>query len=568
MTITAAESAGKLRRQAEEQYQSGEAMPSQPLSPEQTARVLRELQVHQIELEMQKEELSRSQAELEVAAAKLRQLSRAVEQSPVTTMITNKQGVIEFVNVKFTELTGYSAEEAVGQNPRVLKSGQTPPETYQKLWSTITAGKTWEGEFVNKRKDGSLFYEHAKISALRDDKGVITHYLAVKEDITEKRSISEQLIHAQKMESIGQMAGGLAHDLNNILTVINGYASLIQLEVKQNPEQSQYITTILSASSKAASLTRSLLAYSRKQEMHQENQDLNQLIESVGAFVKRIIHDNIEFAFSLAAEPLVAYVDTVQIEQVLLNLATNARDAMPNGGTFRITTAVGSIDESFIAGHGCGLSGRCAIISVSDTGHGMNAQTKLRVFDPFFTTKEVGRGTGLGLAMVAGIIKQHGGFVELESALGEGSVFHLYLPLIPAKAAVSAPVTAEVHREKASGTVMIIEDDELTRTMLEELLTRTGYTVIAAVDGQDAVEKFAVHKDEIQLVISDVVMPRKSGKEACDEIRRISGTMKFIFVSGHANNVIEREGDLGTDAELFIKPVLPFVLLKRIRELI
>ena len=499
------------------------------------------------------------------AETEMRKLSRAVEQSPVSIIITDTQGTIEFINPKFTELTGYTPDEAIGQNPRLLKSGKTPPETHKELWETISTGKTWEGEFVNKRKDGSIFYEHATISALRDTDGAITHYLAVKEDITEKKSTMEQLIQSQKMESIGQLAGGLAHDLNNILSVVNGYAGLAQIGMDEDQKVFTYLSEITRASSRAASLTHSLLAYSRKQEMSQQRKDLNLLIETVGSFIKRIIHDNIRFTLSLQADPLCVYVDTVQIEQVLLNLATNARDAMPNGGIFRIETKTGCIDEQFIAIHGYGTIGPYAIITVTDSGHGMDAQTKLKVFDPFFTTKEVGKGTGLGLSMVMGIIRQHGGFVHLKSEPGTGSTFELYLPLVDTVEIAAETTERTPQMEQGAGTILLAEDDADTRSAVEEFLTRAGYTVITAVDGQDAVEKFANHTDEIDLVISDVVMPRKSGKTSSDEIRQMSERVKFIFVSGHANDIIEREGGFGADVDILEKPLLPYELLKKIR---
>ena len=302
--------------------------------------------------------------------------------------------------------------------------------------------------------------------------------------------------------------------------------------------------------------------------MNPQRQNLNLLIETVGSFISRIIHDNITFTLSLATEPLGVNVDTVQIEQVLLNLATNARDAMADGGTFTIATGAGSIDERFIATHGYGTIGRYAIITVTDSGHGMDQETKRKVFDPFFTTKEVGKGTGLGLAMVMGIVKQHGGFIDLQSEPGKGSVFQLFLPLVDSEEIAAEPAEQIYQIEKASGTILVVEDDADTRNALEEFITRAGYTAITAIDGQDAVEKFAARKDEIELVISDVVMPRKSGKAAYDEIRGMSESVKFIFVSGHANNVIWREGGLGADVEVIAKPILPYELLRKIRELI
>ena len=497
----------------------------------------------------------------------LRKMSRAVEQSPVTIMITDTEGTIEFVNPKFTELTGYSVEEVIGQKSSIFKTDLTPPETFEKMWATITTGKIWEGEFINKRKDGSIFYEHATISALYDGNGAITQYVAVEEDLTEKKSIMAQLIHSQKMESIGELAGGLAHDLNNILSVVNGYAALARHEIGKDQKAYTYIDEITRASSRAASLTHSLLAYSRKQVMNQRNQNLNLLIKTVSSFIARIIHDNIIFTLSLQDAPLGVNVDTVQIEQVLLNLATNARDAMPNGGAFTIATETGCIDAQFITTHGYGEPGRYAIITATDTGTGIDARTKARVFDPFFTTKEIGKGTGLGLAMVMGIIAQHGGFIDLQSEPGSGSSFRLYLPLVNEVPAAPA-AQAEDKIGKASGTILIAEDDECSRLMLEGLLVRAGYRVIAAVDGQDAVEKFAAHKEEIDLVISDVVMPRKSGKSASNEIRGMSENVKYIFVSGHSNDVIEREGELGTADEIVSKPILPFELLKKINRLL
>lgn len=450
----------------------------------------------------------------------------------------------------------------------MLKSGLTPPETYQQLWETITTGKTWEGEFENKRKDGCIFYEHATISPIRNDLGIITHYLAHKIDITEKKNIMQQLLQSQKLESIGQLAGGLAHDLNNILTVVNGYATLANQVVEKNEIQENYINEIVKASFRASSLTNNLLAYSRKQEMNRQKQNLNLLITTVASFISRVLRDNIEFTLALHEEPLGVYVDDVQIEQVLLNLATNARDAMPDGGSLSITTAEGAMDEEYIDIHGFGRVGRYAVITVTDSGHGMDAVTKQMVFDPFFTTKEVGKGTGLGLSMVMGIIKQHGGFIELQSEPGKGCVFKLYLPLL-AIALVKASDDLQAPRmECGSGTILLAEDDPATLRIMQELLERAGYKVITAVDGEDAVKKFVMFCDEIQLVISDLIMPKKSGKQAFNEIRGFSSEMKFIFVSGHSSDLIEREGEFGDDVELIMKPVLPFELLKKISELL
>lgn len=392
--------------------------------------------------------------------------------------------------------------------------------------------------------------------------------LLAMEDITEKKHLTEQLIHSQKLETIGELAGGLAHDMNNLLSVINGYATLAAQGLNEDNKLYGYINQILTASTRAASLSHSLLAYSRKQTMDQQNHGLNSLIENIGSFIKRILRENIHFTLSLADTPLMVYVDATQIDQVLLNLATNARDVMPDGGTFNIASGAVTIDEQFISSHGFGEVGRYAVITVSDTGHGMDAHTKSKVFDPFFTTKVVGKGTGLGLSMVMGIISQHGGFIELESQPGEGSIFTLYLPLVEKGKVVVKTVESSYQMEKCSGTILVAEDDPDTRVAVEKFLTQAGYKVITAVDGQEAVEKFTAYKDEILLVISDVVMPRKSGQTACEEIMAISPETRFLFVSGHTHSLIKREGDLPAGVELMMKPIKPLELMAKIRGII
>lgn len=486
-------------------------------------------------------------------------------------LMMNPEGAVTFWNPAATKIWGYLPDEVLGKHLHNLLIPGRYQERYKSAIPRFVS--TGHGDAVGKslelfalHKDGSEITVDLSLSSVFLDGG--WHAVGIVRDITEKKSIMEQLIHSQKVESIGQLAGGLAHDLNNILTVVNGYATLARMRMAKDEIQDAYLDEITRASSRASSLTRSLLVYSRKQEINKQKLNLNDLIATIGSFINRIIRDNISLTISLQDDHLYVDVDDLHIEQVLLNLATNARDAMPDGGTFAIATAAAEIDEEYIVKNGFGAVGRYAVITVSDSGHGMDAETKRQVFDPFFTTKGIGKGTGLGLAMVMGIIKQHGGFIELQSEPGEGSVFKLYLPLL-AVAEVIEPVTPrDARMERGSGTILLAEDDPATLILLKELLERAGYKVITAVDGEDAVKNFVAYQDEIQLVISDMVMPNMNGKQVRDKIGELSDSAKFIFISGHAKDVIERVGERDAEAEIIMKPVMPFDLLGRISKIL
>jgi len=366
---------------------------------------------------------------LKKTEATLHKLSRAVQQSPVSILITDHEGSVEFLNPQFTEMTGFTRDEVLGQNLRFLKSGKMLPELYQQLWETISAGKIWQGELLNRKKQGGSYWERATISPIRDHTGQISHYLAIKEDITEQKLLREQLLQSQKMETVGQLAGGLAHDFNNLLGIIGGYASLLQLQLEQQHELQQLAHHIQSAVEKAATLTHGLLAYSRQQVIQLQHHDLRQLICLSEEFLGRILGDAISLQFICADQPLVIHADSLQIEQVLYNLAANARDAMPHGGSFTIETSLVPDDDSFLTSSDFGEDDRYALLTITDTGCGMDRETIKRLFDPFFTTKQVGKGTGLGLSVAYGIIRQHNGYIQVQSKPRKGTVFRIYLPL-------------------------------------------------------------------------------------------------------------------------------------------
>ncbi len=500
----------------------------------------------------------------------LRKLSCAIEQSPSIVVITDTRGNIQYVNPRFTQLTGYTPEEVVGKNPRILKSGNISPEVYKQLWETISAGHEWRGEFCNKKKNGALYWETACISPIKNPAGVITSYIGVAEDTTrirqeekEKQNLREQLYHAQKLDSIGKLAGGIAHDFNNIMTAIIGYGNLIQLDMENDSPLKPYIQKILATAEKAADLTRGLLTFSRKQVTDPKPMRLNDCIKGARGILTRLIGEDIELKTILTDKECVIIADSTQMDQVLINLATNARDAMPDGGTLTISTSITEIDDGFIKTHGYGTHGKYALISVSDTGTGMDGKTKAQIFEPFFTTKEVGKGTGLGLAIVYGIVTQHDGYIEVHSEPAKGTTFKIYLPIV--KSAIEKTTTDTAANPKyGTETILLAEDDANVRKLIKTILEWYNYTVIETENGEDAVNKFAEKRDAIQFLLLDVVMPKKNGNEVYQEIKKMKPGIKTIFISGYNDDVVQKK--IPSGVKHFSKPIVPAMLLNAIRD--
>ncbi|MCM0081893.1 PAS domain S-box protein [Geomonas sp. Red32] len=506
--------------------------------------------------------------ERERVTRELRKLSQAVEQSPVSILITDTRGNIEFVNPRFTQLTGYQAEEVLGRNTSILKSGSNQPETYRDLWGTITAGGIWEGELHNKKKDGELFWEHVTISPIRNQGGQTTNYIAIKEDITDQRKMKELLFQSQKMEAVGQLAGGVAHDFNNILTVIAGYATILRLSAELPGPLQEKVDQILAASEKAAQVTRGLLAFGRKQVMDIKVVNLNDIVQQIQRFLVRIIGEDIQLRVIVNEPELPVKADVGQIGQVLMNLGTNARDAMPKGGLLVIETGVQEVEPHGERG-AAPASGRYAVLSVSDSGTGMDEVTRSKIFEPFFTTKEVGKGTGLGMAIVHGIITQHNGYIHVYSEPGKGSSFKIYLPLV---AGEGVPLREQPAGEAAVAggheTLLVAEDDPALRSLLQEVLSTSGYLVLTASDGEEAVAVFGAYADSIDLVVMDMIMPRRSGWEAAREIARLKPQTRILFTSGYTKDFIKSRGELQEGVELITKPVQPQDLLRAVRRIL
>jgi two-component system cell cycle sensor histidine kinase/response regulator CckA len=617
----------------------------------------------------------------------------ALQAAANAIVIANRKGEILWTNPAFSDLTGYSQEEVLGKTPRLLKSQQHDKAFYRQLWGTITSGKTWRSELVNRRKDGQLYPEEQTITPVLSPGGEVTHFIAIKQDIsqrkqaeaalrqaehnyrtifhnavagmyqstpsgrllsvnpacaqicgfespeqfvvqikdlardlyvdaqrreefkqlaelygtvtnfefqirrpdgkkawvlqnarvvkddegrtayyegsmqdiTERKLLEEQLRQSQKMEAIGRLAGGVAHDFNNALAVIQGYSELLQSALAADAPQHKHVDEILNAGRRAASLTRQLLAFSRKQPMMPVVLDLNSVVADVEKMLRRLIGEDVELVIKREARLKFVRADRGQLEQVLMNLAVNARDAMPKGGKLLVETRNTVLDESYFEQHGYGKPGDYGMLSVSDTGCGMDKETQARIFEPFFTTKPQGKGTGLGLSTVYGIVKQAEGFISVYSEPGNGSTFRIYLPQ------VEAPLQKEIRRQvsaalpNGSETILLVEDEDPLRRLAAGCLRTNGYTVLEARDGKSAIELAAQHTDPIHLLLTDVIMPQMSGRELADKLAAQRPEMRVLFMSGYTHDLVTQHGVLESGTPLLEKPFGIETLLSKAR---
>ncbi len=499
------------------------------------------------------------------AEKKFRDLLETVRLAAV--MLDNN-GNITFCNDYFLGLTGRSREEALGGNWfNMFLPDETRERVRSVFKSVLASGESSHYENPIITRDGRRHYIEWDNSVLKDHEGKVMGTASIGIDITEHRKLEEQLRQAQKMEAIGQLAGGVAHDFNNILSAIVGYAHLTLMKMNEADPLKGNLEQILGASERATTLTQSLLSFSRKQVMSPKPVDLNDIVKGLEKLLLRLIREDIEIKIKCHHDCLTIFADKGQIEQMLVNLITNARDAMPGGGHIVIETGTLRMGDGFIEAHGFGKEGKYAYVYVSDTGHGMDDKTRRRIFEPFFTTKEQGKGTGLGLSMVYGVVKQHDGHIDVYSEPGRGTTFKIYLPLFEAFVAEHEHGrSANVHMERGSGTVLVAEDDPPIRQLNATVLRDHGYAVIEAVDGEDAVRKFSENSGGIQLIIMDCIMPRKNGKEAYDEIRKKDPSVKAIFLSGYAEDIISKEGLLEEGINFVLKPVTPSDLLRKVKE--
>lgn len=509
------------------------------------------------------------------AEAERLRLVAAIEQVADMIVITDAQGSIQYVNAAFESVTGYARLAVFGQNPRLLKSGHQDEAFYRELWRTVSAGQTWQGRMVNRRKDGSLFTEDATISPVVDSAGRIANYVAVKRDVTEhlrafeeRVHLQEQLRQAQKVESIGRLAGGIAHDFNNMLSVILGYGErILAAQSPQDPLRDD-VRQIVEAARRSATLTRQLLAFGRRQTLQPEVLDLNGIATNLEEVLRRLLGEHIELRLVLADDLCCVLADPGQIEHVIINLAINARDAMPRGGQLVLQTANVTLGETE-AQRPIGLQpGRYAMLVIRDTGCGMDQETLAHLFEPFFTTKEKGKGTGLGLPTAYGVIQQSGGQLAIESTPGEGTTARIYLPQTLREPQVKPLPTAAGKVSGAGLRILVAEDEAPLRALIHQVLAQLGYQVHVAASGREALRQVEEQGVTPALLLTDVVMPEMSGIALVEHLRRILPDLKVLYMSGYTDDLQLQHGPPPARTHFLAKPFEPRELAAKIRQVL
>ncbi len=490
-------------------------------------------------------------------------MMRVIEQATDSVVITNAQNLIEYVNPAFEKLTGYTRQEVHRRNPRLLQSGRHDEEFYQSMWRALHQTGVWHGRMVNRRKDGSLFTEDATLSVVRDEQGQVVNFLAIKRDVTELVELTNQYQQVQKMDTLGRLAGGVAHDYNNMMTVIVGYAELALEQLKPTDDLHAYLVEINRAARRSSEITRQLLAFARKQDISPRVVDLNESIEALLKMVRKLIGENLELQWCRAADLWPVHIDPTQLDQVVVNLCVNARDAIAGVGRISITVNNVDVSEAFCAKHPHAQPGQYVRLAVADNGCGMDAQTLQHIFEPFFTTKGVGQGTGLGLAMVYGIVTQNGGFIDCQSTLGQGTTMNVYLPRSLRQQDLQP--SAATQPPAGGGELILVVDDEVSvlRTT-GRILRGRGFHVMAAASPSEALRMARLHEGNIDLLITDVIMPEMNGRQLAEHIRAFFPQIKVLYISGYTADVISTNGVLDADINYLQKPFTRDTLLAKI----
>ncbi|MBT4519001.1 MAG: PAS domain S-box protein [Halieaceae bacterium] len=497
-----------------------------------------------------------------------RRLMSAVDHAGESIVITNAEGVVEYANPAFERMTGFPLDKVKGQKYAYERSDEQDDELHKDVISTLFGGESWSGQRVNKKKDGSHYTESQVVSPVFNSAGKITNFVSVIRDVTEQIGLEEQLRQAQKMESVGQLAGGVAHDFNNMLSVITGYAELALSQLNQGDASFHELEEIHKAALRSAAITKQLLTFARKQTIDPKVMDVNDAVSNMLKMLRRLIGEDIELVWIPGAENGSALVDPSQVDQLLTNLCVNARDAI--GGAGRITIESGCVDLSaaFCSGHQDLVPGEYIRLSTSDDGSGMSRAVLQRIYDPFFTTKSAGRGTGLGLSTVYGIVKQNKGLIQVDSELGKGTRFDIYFPRHSNIEEVMQETPFAQSSRKNSETIIFVEDEEALLSMSTAMLENLGYTVIATSKPEEAVALFDAHSKEISLLVTDVVMPGMNGYELSVRLQELKPDLRSLFISGYPADVITRKGVLDEGINFLQKPFSVRDIAGKIRDIL
>ncbi len=500
---------------------------------------------------------------------KLRLQSAALNTAANAIVITDRDGKIEWVNPSFEKLTGYNSSEAIGTDMSfIVKSGKQDKMFYKDMWDTILSGRVWHGQLINRRRDGTLYSEEMTITPVSDDEGEITHFVAIKEDITKRKSLEEELAQAQKLDAIGKLAGGVAHDYNNILGVVLGYGELIRNKLHRDDSIRRHLDGIIAAARRGSELTKQLLTFARGEAVSPRVVNINLVIESIKKMLQRIIGENLNLVFKPQTGIWNVRIDSTQLDQILLNLATNARDAVDDIGTITIETSNVKTDGAFVRDHPGSLAGEYVKIVFSDTGRGMDQKVVREIFEPFFTTKPKGRGTGLGLAMVYEIVKQNKGTIDVQSELGAGTTFDIYFPRCHGQAEKTEEPASSVGIHLGTATVLIVEDQPDLLELAKRGLEQYGYKVLTALSPAEALLLCKGYPEDIHLLLADVVMPTMNGRDLSRRVRNMKRGIRTLFMSGYAADVLSGSGATENGSTFIQKPFTPQSLARKVQEIL
>ena len=512
----------------------------------------------------------RDLSEQKESAEKISILSQAIEQAGESIIITDAEGIIEYVNSAFCTITGYTPEEVIGNNPRILNSGEHKVHFYQEMWKTIKKGETWQGRIIDKRKDGSQYPSILTISPIFNDNSEITHFIGLQQNLQEYEELEERFHQAQKMEAIGTLVGGIAHDFNNSLAAITGNLYLIKKRITDQPEVTKKLKTVEALAFRASEMIQQLLSFSRRNVIRKDQINLPSFIKETAKLHEVSIPESISLGYSISEKPITVLADANQLQQMLINLINNARDALVGikNASMRIELAPFNANEDFVERHPEATGTEFARISIIDNGSGISEENLNHIFEPFFTTKEEGQGTGLGLSMVYGTVHSHNGIIEVHSNAEDGTRFDIYLPQIH-REGVNATVTGEFHSLEAGGhdqMILLVDDDSALLNTVREILEGLNYRTLTASNGEEAVKTFFDHHDEVKLVIMDVVMPKLGGVDALLEMRKIDPDIRCIFTTGYDKKKVLQTQGISEKESVLTKPYEVTLLSRLVQE--